>query len=104
MHAPDRAFCAPVACPGLLSSGGDRVTEVEHKWGVLAVRADEGALIDELPTSGPAAMSLPEVSGPAEKLEPRSDGFASARLDHVAARALEIGLHRIQVLAWRDFE
>ena len=35
----------------------------------------------------------------------RTDGLATvARLDAVAARALEIGLHRVQILAWRDFE
>ena len=89
---------------GIVVLRGGRVTEVERRWGVLAVRADEGALLDDLPMSSPAAMSLPEVSGPAEKLEQRSDGFAAARLDHVAARALEIGLRRIQVLAWRDVE
>jgi glycosyltransferase involved in cell wall biosynthesis len=87
------------------------VTEVEQKWGVLAVRPDEGVLADvdvvgeELRVPSPTAV--PPVTAVADfvaEREQRSDGFATARLDRVAARALEIGLRRVQVLAWRDFE
>src|ERR1700681_1162086 len=75
--------------------GGDEVTEVERRWGDLAIRPDEDVLAEELP------MSLAEAL---VGQEPRADGFAIARLDRVVARALEIGLRRVQVLAWRDFE
>lgn len=87
------------------------MTEVEHQWGDLAVRADEGvladedALVEELLVPGPTAVPpLTRVADPVAERETRSDGFAAARLDRVAARALEIGLRRVQVLAWRDFE
>ena len=76
------------------------MTEVERRWGVLDVRGDEGVLEEELAISSPPAMSLPQVAEP----DQRSDGFATARLERVAARALEVGLRRVQVLAWRDFE
>ncbi|HEY5025226.1 MAG TPA: glycosyltransferase family 4 protein [Acidimicrobiales bacterium] len=77
------------------------MTEVERLGGVLAVRAEEGIL--------PGELRPPQSSGTGRdelQLEPdlRTDEFATARLDKVAARALEIGLRRVQVLAWRDFE
>ncbi len=34
----------------------------------------------------------------------RTDDVAVAQLDSVVARALDVGLRRVQVLAWRDFE
>jgi glycosyltransferase involved in cell wall biosynthesis len=80
------------------------VTEVEQQWGVLAVGGNEGVLEEELPLSSPPAMPSPPVAEPVDELEHRADGFATARLERVAARALEVGLRRVQVLAWRDFE
>ena len=86
------------------------MTDVERQWGVLAVRGDE-AVLDEvvldpsLPTLSPTAMSsVTHVGRATGDHDERPGEFAMARLDRVAARALEIGLQRVQVLAWRDFE
>jgi len=52
---------------------------------------------------GPAS-SVTHLQRGAGDREERPAEFAMARLDRVASRALEIGLKRVQVLAWRDFE
>lgn len=81
------------------------MTEVERLGGVLAVRAEEGILTGDLRDPLPGAVpSLPGAEDHPVEFESRTDEIATARLDKVAARALEIGLHRVQVLAWRDFE
>lgn len=76
--------------------GGDGLTEVDRQSGVLAVHSDEGILVEA--PAVPTVADHPAINGA------RTDGLALARLDAVAARALEIGLKRVQVLAWRDFE
>jgi len=79
------------------------VTEVDRQWGVLDFRADEGVLDqDELPLLAPPNGAA--SAGAVAELARRTDDLAVARLDRVVARALEIGLKRVQVLAWRDFE
>jgi glycosyltransferase involved in cell wall biosynthesis len=72
------------------------LTEVDRQSGVLAVHSDEGILVEA--PAVPTVADHPAINGA------RTDGLALARLDAVAARALEIGLKRVQVLAWRDFE
>ncbi|MGD0381485.1 MAG: glycosyltransferase family 4 protein [Acidimicrobiales bacterium] len=72
------------------------MTEVDRQSGVLAVHSDEGILVEA--PAVPTVADHPAINGA------RTDGLALARLDAVAARALEIGLKRVQVLAWRDFE
>ena len=102
---PPRVFDAPDAWPRCRPPGGDGVTEVDHLGGVLAVRAEEGVLNGELIHARPEpGLSTIERDQPHGERDLRTDGFATARLDRVASRALEIGLRRVQVLAWRDFE
>jgi glycosyltransferase involved in cell wall biosynthesis len=88
------ALTRPPRVPAVIT-GGDGLTEVERRWGVLALRPDEGVLA---PEPGAADRAEPRV-----ELEQRADGFATARLERTAARALDVGLRRVQVLAWRDF-
>jgi glycosyltransferase involved in cell wall biosynthesis len=85
------------------------LTEVDRQFGVLAVRADEVFVDDHaasvsngtrLSRSTPQDAVVPELLGERSRV----DGLAVARLDAVTARALEIGLRRVQLLAWRDFE
>ena len=92
--------------------GGDGLTEVDRQLGVLAVRADSGLLADGLASSGPSLLTpgpavpvapVPVVPAPVTPL-PDPQRSRPAGLDAVAARALEIGLRRVQILAWRDFE
>lgn len=84
------------------------MTEVHRQSGVLAVRSDEGILVEDLAVPSSAAISGAGGANPVTMATgdngTRTDELALARLDAVAARALEIGLKRVQVLAWRDFE
>jgi glycosyltransferase involved in cell wall biosynthesis len=85
--------------------GGDGLTEVDRQLGILAVRAEEDVLVDRL--AGPDAPALsPDATVALSDIEHPSgpERVEVAPLDAVAARALEIGLHRVQILAWRDFE
>src|SRR5579872_6851910 len=81
---------------------GDGMTEVDRRWGAVVAPGDE-VLADELITpSRGRRRSAPPVT-PAEP-ELSAAELATARLERTAARALEIGLKRVQMLAWRDFE
>ncbi|HXQ90475.1 MAG TPA: glycosyltransferase family 4 protein [Acidimicrobiales bacterium] len=81
------------------------MTEVDRQWGALADRLEEDVLVEDLPV--PTSLAVPQVTtptpGPSVDVGSRPQGLGVARLDAVAARALEIGLKRVQVLAWRDF-
>ncbi len=93
---------------GVVHLGGDGLTEVDRQSGVLAVRSEEGILVEDLAVSSSAVISGPApaipVTVPPGEQSARTVELALADLDAVAARALEIGLKRVQVLAWRDFE
>jgi glycosyltransferase involved in cell wall biosynthesis len=89
------------------------VTEVDRQWGVVAVQGEEDVLAGEDVLDRELRPELSDLNrtarpsalaDPAAELSYRSDDLATARLDSVAARALELGLRRVQVLAWRDFE
>ena len=79
------------------------MTEVERLGGVLAVGAEQGVAVGDLSSLSSTAESARPLPGEPEA-ELSAGRIAAARLDKVAARALEIGLRRVQVLAWRDFE
>ncbi len=84
--------------------GGDGLTEVDRQSAVLSVRADDNSMGD-LAVPGDSVLSRNHASTP----RPVDAGAAAAerpptRLETVAARAEKVGLHRVQLLAWRDFE
>jgi glycosyltransferase involved in cell wall biosynthesis len=72
------------------------LTEVDRNWGGLAVDHDAGART-------PEEVLTPSL-GSGGELDFRTDDLAVARLESVVARALDLGMRRVQVLAWRDFE
>jgi glycosyltransferase involved in cell wall biosynthesis len=80
------------------------LTEVDRQLGILAVRAEDDVLVDRLTGQGAATLPADAVALPAGAEAFGTDEQAGARLEAVASRALEIGLHRVQILAWRDFE
>jgi len=73
------------------------VTEVDRQAGVVAVQT-------ELDPATGAVAPAPMVTGRPPTRDAHAADLATARLDHVAGRALEAGLRRVQILAWRDFE
>ena len=95
---------------------------LDVRWGGKASRHDEGLKLTELEHRSEfvdgAEMAAPvppqreiavrwDSSGPVLVTEDISrvntaPAAASARLDHMAARAIEAGLHRVHLLAWRD--
>ena len=97
---------APAAWLHLSSRlGGIGVTEVDRQMGALVVRAGDTDLADALPVlSSVVTPPVNRVVDPIVETPARTDGLALARLDSVAARALDIGLRRVQLLAWRDLE
>jgi glycosyltransferase involved in cell wall biosynthesis len=86
------------------------VTEVDRQWGVLAVQGDEQGDVEDVGLArglAPDITALTPVELAADlvpELAYRTDDVAVAQLDSVVARALDVGLRRVQVLAWRDFE
>ena len=84
----------------MLRRGGNAVSEVDRQAGVVTVPGEQATQ-----RGGPAPSATPRLGTerPATRDHHAAD-LATARLDHVAGRALEAGLKRVQILAWRDFE
>jgi len=80
------------------------VTEVDRQLGTLIVRSGDSGLTEVPVLSSAVPPPVTNVADSSAQSLSRIDGFATARLESVAARALEIGLRRIQLLAWRDLE
>ncbi|MGA2522218.1 MAG: hypothetical protein ABSG81_15535, partial [Acidimicrobiales bacterium] len=91
------------------------MTEVDRQWGVLAVQGDEHdgvegdalvrGLAPDMSALAPSVLPPDVMAGDlVPELAYRTDDLAVAQLDGVVARALDVGLRRVQVLAWRDFE
>jgi glycosyltransferase involved in cell wall biosynthesis len=77
------------------------VTEVDRRWGHEAVPGDD---VMAEPLAVPARRARGSSRLVAVDSEPGGAELATARLERTAARALYLGLERVQMLAWRDFE